>query len=93
MNPLTSTATRFFDHVGRKLRFLGKTEPRGRFIKRASAVGPVTLIADEAEPHHQEQLRQLLIRCLGAVDPTHKETDSASLAELVTEATQRFRYP
>lgn len=78
-----------FDSMGRKLRFLGKTEPTGRWIKSV-AVEPVHLVAEEQNPTHQDELRALIIRCLAAVGEASNELEGLSLEELVRETRQRF---
>jgi hypothetical protein len=81
-----------FDSTGRKLRFLGKTEPAGRWITSV-AIEPVHLVAAEETPSHQEELRTLILRCLAAVGETSSQLKSRPLDELIREATRRFSVP
>jgi hypothetical protein len=80
-----------FDSQGRELRFLGKTEPKGRWIKGV-AVGPVQLIASEEHPTHQEALRLLILSCLQEANERVDGADDLPLQDLVEVAQAKFTH-
>lgn len=78
-----------FDRAGRKLRFLGKTESRGRWIRTVD-IGPVRLVPQEGAEPEPEELRSLLVECLAASGEPEDTVAAKPLKQLVDLAVDRF---